>query len=121
MAERVGDAFAECRSELLHVRCGVGHGVTLLAPELAAHGGKRIGEGKAALAMPRADRDSLARLRRKLRGQQGDQGEQAEQAGRRACDGLVRPLALRLHSEVVANLAEPTQTSGFAVTSRCQR
>lgn len=30
----------------------------------------------------------------------------AEQAGRCACDGLVRPLALRFHPEVVAHLAE---------------
>jgi len=84
----------------------VRHGETLFPPELAAHDGERVGEGWAAFAIPCTGRDSLACLRRKLRGQQGDQEEQAEQAGRRACDGLVRPLALRLHPEVVAHLAE---------------
>ncbi len=84
----------------------MGHYKTLFPPELAAHNGERIGESGAAFAIPRTGRDSLACLRRKLRGQQGDQGEQAEQAGRCACDGLVRPLALRFHPEVVAHLAE---------------
>lgn len=56
--------------------------------------------------MPRTGRDSLACLRRKLRGQQRNQRERAEQAGRRACDGLVRPLALRFYPKVVAHRAE---------------
>ena len=106
MAECVCDAVAEFWSEFLHGRCWVGHGETLFPPELAAHGGERIGEGWAALAIPSAGRDSLACLRRELCCEQGDQGEQPQQAGRRAGDGLVRPLALRFHPEVVAHLAE---------------
>ena len=38
--------------------------------------------------------------------EQGHEGEQAEQVGRRAGDDLARPLALRLHSQVVAHFAE---------------
>lgn len=54
-------------------------------------------------AAPGASCCGPANLGRELGRQQGDQEEQAE---RRACDGLVQPLALRLDPEAIARLAE---------------
>jgi hypothetical protein len=121
MAERVGDGFVECRLEFLRLRHGVGCEETVLLPELAADGGKRVGEGGMRLAIPGSGRDRLAGFGVKAGAQQRHQRKQSEQARGRAGDGPVRPLALGLDPEVVADLAEGDFDPGLRRGRLCQR
>src|SRR3712207_3027516 len=106
MAERVGDAFAERGTEFCGLGRMPGRAQTLLGPDLAPHRGEGVGEGRVPLAIPGRGRDAQACAVAQSGGEQGDDREQPEQAGRGAGDGLVRPLPLGLHAEVVAHLSE---------------
>ena len=64
MAERVGDCIAEGWAEFPHVGCAAGRDETLFAPDLSAHGGEGVGEGRALLAIPGAGGCGPAGLRR---------------------------------------------------------
>src|SRR3954447_17951148 len=100
------DAVSQAAREVLHVRDFAGDRETLRRPDLATHGGQRIGKGRLLLAIPGCGPDRTAAARGKLAGEQRDQGEQAEQTGRGAGDGLAGPLALALKAEVIAHLTE---------------
>jgi hypothetical protein len=57
-------------------------------------------------AVPGGRADGRAGAGIKARGKQRHDREQREQAGRGACDGTVRPLALGLDAKMIAHLAE---------------
>ena len=76
------------------------------APDLAAHGGEGIAEGRVLLAIPSSGYGGQARLGVELCREQGDEGEQAEQTGRRTRNGQVRPLTLALDPEVITHFTE---------------
>jgi hypothetical protein len=73
-------------------------------PDFAAHGGKRIGEGRMRFAIPGRDREAGAGMEPDA--EQGDDGEQPQGTGGGARDGFVRPLPLGFHAQVIAHLAE---------------
>lgn len=106
IAKRIDDSFVERWLGFLLLRCGVGCEETLLLPELAADGGERIGEGGMRLVIPSSGRDRLAGFGVEAGGEQRHQRKQREQARGGASDGPVRPLALGLAPEVVADRAE---------------
>ena len=79
---------------------------TLFTPELAADGGEGVGKGGVLLAIPGSGCDGQAHIGAEARTQERDEGEQREQAGRRACDGQLRPLPLGLDTEMVTHFPE---------------
>src|SRR4051812_39736106 len=78
----------------------------LLSPQLLAHQGERIGEGRMSLVVPGRPPKGARCLPHPAMGEQGDEREQTQQrrGGPSYCQ--VRPLPLRLETEMPTHLLE---------------
>ncbi len=77
----------------------------VVSPEVAAHGGQRVGEGGLTFGVPGALAGRQGQPVEVVR-HQGDETEQAEEAGHRPLDGAPGPVALGLDAEVTTRLLE---------------
>lgn len=103
IAECIYEAFLQKRGEFCAIGVRRGHDKTLGAPELAAHAGEGVGEGRLRLGIPTGLVNGLRLTEEMEMGQQRHQREDPQERGGGAGDGLLVPLALGLHPQVGAH------------------
>src|SRR4051812_41824995 len=76
------------------------------SPQGPAHRRKSVAEGEVPFLVPGSATGLSQPANTRVAGPEGHEGEQAEQSRRRSRNGLVRPLALCLHTQVPAHLCK---------------